>query len=173
MMPYSSKLKDFSFWFVQLWAESLGKYSKAKSMPVGLTPIPAYGATDQHAQMQLFMEGPNNKCIFLISIEKRINDFKLDSNLELESAEKLKKYTMNELLEAEHQGTLMALKQNSRNTISIKMDTLNEQNLGALIIFFESLTCMMGHYFKIDPFNQPGVEKGKKYTFEYLHSLRK
>lgn len=173
MMPYSSKLKDFSAWFVQLWAESLGKFSKASGKAVGLTPIAAYGATDQHAQMQLFMEGPNNKCIFFINIKNKTNDFDLDSGLEIESALKLKNHTMNELLEAEYQGSLEALKENGRNIIAISLDSLNENNLAGLIVFFECLTCIVGQHLLIDPFNQPGVEKGKKYAFEYLNSLRK
>src|SRR5690606_12358211 len=79
MMPYSSLLKEFSSWFVQLWAESLGKEKK------GLTPIPGYGATDQHSQMQLFMEGPNDKVLFLVEIEQFEKDFALKNNLPGES----------------------------------------------------------------------------------------
>jgi len=173
IMPYSSKMKDFSYWFVQLWAESLGKYSSAIKDEVGITPIPAYGATDQHSQMQLFMEGPKNKLMFLINITQKENDFALDSGLDLQSAQTLKPYKMNQLIEAEYQGTLSALKENSREVITIEIDRLNPKNIGALILFFESLTALMGEYLLVDPFNQPGVELGKKYTYEYLNSLLK
>jgi glucose-6-phosphate isomerase len=172
MMPYSSKLKDFSFWFVQLWAESLGKYQESSKSNVGLTPIPGYGATDQHSQMQLFMEGPYNKLMFLLNIKNRKYNYNLDSNLMMESGKKLAPHSMNELLEAEFQGTLKALNENKRDFIQIEIDTLNETTLAQLILFFESLTALMGHYLKIDPFNQPGVEKGKIYAYEYLNSLR-
>lgn len=173
MMPYSSKLRDFSFWFVQLWAESLGKFCEKRNSPVGLTPIPAYGATDQHSQMQLFMEGPNNKLLFLIYIKKRANNYSLNSNLELDSANKLSNFSLNDLIEAEYNGTLTALKENKRNVIALEIEQLDEKSLGGLILFFESLTCLIGLELKIDPFNQPGVEKGKKYAFDYLNSLRK
>jgi glucose-6-phosphate isomerase len=173
MMPYSSKLKDFSFWFVQLWAESLGKFSTELNTNTGLTPIPGYGATDQHSQMQLFMEGPKNKCMFLINIKNREHNFTLDSDLELESAHKLKKITMNELIEAEYKGTQKALKENDRDFISIEIDALNESNIGQLVLFFECLTTVVGEYLSVNPFNQPGVEKGKIYAFEYLNSLSK
>jgi glucose-6-phosphate isomerase len=173
MMPYSSKLKDFSFWFVQLWAESLGKFSTKLDTNTGLTPIPGYGATDQHSQMQLFMEGPHNKCMFLLNIKNRDHNYLLDSDLELESANKLKQYSMNQLIEAEFQGTLKALKENNRNFITIELDSLNESNVGKLILFFECLTTVVGHYLSVNPFNQPGVEKGKIYAFEYLNSLKK
>ncbi len=173
MMPYSSKLKDFSAWFVQLWAESLGKFSIEKNQNIGLTPIPAYGATDQHSQMQLFMEGPINKLLFLINIKERTNNFALNAGLELASSKKLSPFTVNDLMEAEFEGTLMALREAKRNYIHIEVDKLNEASLGALILFFESLTAIMGKYLLIEPFNQPGVELGKKYAYKYLSSLGK
>lgn len=168
LMPYSSKLKSFSHWFVQLWGESLGKYSSAKKMNTGLTPIPAYGATDQHSQMQLFMEGPNDKLLFLVEIKNKKCDFKLDNSIGKSSATKLNGYTVNQLIEAQFHGTLQALADRKRNVIHLTIDKNNEYNLGAMIIFFESLTAMMGHYLLVDPFDQPGVELGKKYAFEYL-----
>lgn len=173
LMPYSSKLKDFSFWFVQLWAESLGKFSKEKNGPMGLTPIPAYGATDQHSQVQLFMEGPNNKCLFLIHIKNKENNFDLTSDLELDSAAKLSGHNMNQLIEAEYQGTVKALQERGRYVITLEIDKLNASNLGALVLFFESLTVLFSKYIFVDPFNQPGVELGKKYAFEYLNSQLK
>ncbi|MBT4791011.1 MAG: hypothetical protein HON90_05530 [Halobacteriovoraceae bacterium] len=173
LMPYSSKLKDLSFWFVQLWAESLGKYCETTNTRIGLTPIPAYGATDQHSQMQLFMDGPDNKCVILLNILKRQNDYSLANDLEFDSAQKLSAFNLNELMHAEFAGSLCALKENKKNIISIDISELNAQTVGSLVLFFESLTAMMGQYLKINPFNQPGVEKGKKYAFEYLNSLRK
>ena len=172
LMPYSSKLKDFSAWFVQLWAESLGKYSETQAKTVGLTPVPAYGATDQHSQMQLFMEGPNNKLMFMLNIEKRTHNFDLSTDLDLKSAMDLSSHDMNKLLEAEFQGSLKALAENKRNVIQITIDQLNESTMGGLILFFESLTAIMGEYLQINPFNQPGVEKGKIYAYEFLNTLK-
>jgi len=171
MMPYSSKLKDFSFWFVQLWAESLGKWSDAKQKHMGITPIPAYGATDQHSQMQLFMEGPQDKLMFMMHIKKRDHDFSLKNDLDFKSAELLSTHGLNELMQAEYNGSIKALIENKRNIIEIELEKLNEESLGGLILFFESLTALIGYYLSIDPFNQPGVEKGKIYAFEYLNSL--
>ncbi len=173
LMPYSSKLKDFSFWFVQLWAESLGKFSQEDQKTTGITPVPAYGATDQHSQMQLFMEGTNNKTLFLLKVNKTANDFKLESDLEFDSAQKLKPYTLNQLIKAQFEGTVAALKENKRNIITLEIDTVSAENLGKLVLFFECLTALMGEYLKVDPFNQPGVELGKKYAFEFLKSSSK
>jgi glucose-6-phosphate isomerase len=168
LMPYSSKLKNLSHWFVQLWGESLGKFSEIKNKNMGLTPIPAYGATDQHSQMQLFMEGPNDKFMFLIEVENKEHDFKLDNSIGKSSSEALNGYTLNQLLSAQLHGTLKALRDRNRNVCHIKIDRNDEFNLGRMILFFESLTALMGYHLFVDPFNQPGVELGKKYAYEFL-----
>jgi len=162
IMPYSSLLKDFSAWFVQLWAESLGKEGK------GLTPIPSYGATDQHSQMQLFMEGPNNKALLIIENEHFAHDFPLKNSIPVPSFVNLSPYSLGVLMKAELEGTLAALKENRRHIVHLKIPSLNEESLGQLIIFAESLTVLMGILLKVDPFNQPGVEAGKKYAYSWL-----
>ena len=164
MMPYSSLLKEYSAWFVQLWAESLGKEGK------GLTPIPAYGATDQHSQMQLFMEGPTDKVLFLIEVEKFNADYSLKNQVSGESFKNLAPFTLSQLMKAELEGTLAALKENNRHVIHLKLPSLNEQHLGQLILFSECLTVLVGKMLKIDPFNQPGVEAGKKFANAWLKS---
>lgn len=166
MMPYSSKLRNFSFWFTQLWAESLGKKN------TGFTPIVGYGATDQHSQMQLFMEGPNDKCIILIEVLKFNRDFKLASTLKTKAQEKLSGFNLSQLMQAELQGTLKALAENGRPTMHIQIENNDEFHMGELIVFFESLTALMGDYLKIDPFDQPGVEAGKIYAFHFLNQLK-
>lgn len=169
-MPYSSKLRDFSFWFIQLWAESLGKKLSRNGEVVhtGLTPIPGYGATDQHSQVQLFMEGPHDKCYFMIEVKKFSQDFSLKNNFSASSLKKLAPHTLAKLMEAELHGTLKALETNKRPYIHFVFEENNEQELGQAILFFESLTALMGHYLNIDPFDQPGVEAGKIFAFEYL-----
>jgi len=172
LMPYSSKLRNLSFWFVQLWAESLGK-TNANGQHVGLTPLPSYGATDQHSQVQLFMEGPKDKLTLFVRVESFENDFSLKSDLPNPSAKKLYSYKLGELMEAELQGTLKAMEQNDRPYILLSMSRLNAQNLGALIMLLESLTVLVGLKLNIDPFNQPGVEAGKLFAFEWLEKLKK
>ena len=168
LMPYSSKLKSLSHWFVQLWGESLGKFSSEKKKNIGLTPIPAYGATDQHSQMQLFMEGPNDKFLFLVEVEKKSVDFNLQNTIGKNSSNGLNGYTLNELIKAQFHGTLKALRDRERNVSHITIEKNDEYNMGRMILFFESLTALMGYHLMIDPFNQPGVELGKKYAYEFL-----
>jgi glucose-6-phosphate isomerase len=167
LMPYSSLLKEFSAWFVQLWAESLGKENK------GLTPIPAYGVTDQHSQMQLFMEGPADKVLFMIEVESFGSDFSLQSPLKSESFKTLAPFKLSELMKAEFEGTLAALSENNRHVVHLRIPSLNESHLGQLILFSECLTVLVGRLLKVDPFNQPGVEAGKKYAYAWLKSAGK
>jgi glucose-6-phosphate isomerase len=162
MMPYSSLLKEYSAWFVQLWAESLGKDGK------GLTPIPGYGATDQHSQMQLFMEGPVDKVIMLIEVEKFHADFSLKNNLVSDSFKNLSSFKLSDLMKAEFEGTLTALQENGRHVVHLKIPSLNAEFMGQLVLFAECLTVMVGELLKVNPFNQPGVEAGKKYANQWL-----
>lgn len=162
MMPYSSLLKEYSAWFVQLWAESLGKNGK------GLTPVPAYGATDQHSQMQLFMEGPHDKVMMLIEIEKFNTDFSMKNSVSSDAFKMLSTFNLSQLMKAELEGTLTALQENGRHVVHLKIPSLKEAYVGQLILFAECLTVMVGELLKVDPFNQPGVEAGKKYANAWL-----
>jgi glucose-6-phosphate isomerase len=164
MMPYSSLLKEYSAWFTQLWAESLGKGGK------GLTPIPAYGATDQHSQMQLFMEGPFDKILFLIEVENFEFDFELKNTVDASAFKLLSSFKLSQLMKAELEGTLTALSENKRHVVHLKIPSLKEQYLGQLILFSECLTVLLGKMLEVDPFNQPGVEAGKKYANAWLKS---
>lgn len=173
-MPYSSKLKSFSFWFTQLWAESLGKRLNKNGNEVfeGFTPIVAYGATDQHSQVQLFMEGPKDKAFIMIEVENFTHDFSLKNNFGSPNLKKLAPYSLAQLMKAELYGTLKALEENSRPFIHLKITKNDEYHVGAMILFFESLTALMGEFLNVDPFNQPGVEAGKIYAFEFLNKLK-
>lgn len=164
MMPYSSLLKEYSAWFTQLWAESLGKNGK------GLTPIPAYGATDQHSQMQLFMEGPVDKVLFIIEVERFECDFPLKNTVDGGAFKLLSPFNLSQLMKAELEGTLTALAENKRHVVHLKIPSLKEQYLGQLILFSECLTVLLGKLLEIDPFDQPGVEAGKKYANAWLKS---
>jgi glucose-6-phosphate isomerase len=173
-MPYSSKLKSFSFWFTQLWAESLGKRFNKSGSEVfeGFTPIVAYGATDQHSQVQLFMEGPKDKAFIMIEVENFAHDYLLKNNFESPNLKKLAPYSLSQLMKAEFYGTLKAFEKNDRPFIHLKISKNDEYHVGAMILFFESLTALMGDYLKVDPFDQPGVEAGKIYAFEFLNQLK-
>jgi len=169
IMPYSSKLKEFTFWFVQLWAESLGKKRDLSDNVVhtGLTPIASVGAIDQHSQVQLFMEGPLDK--FILFIENTQTQHKL----ELTNCKLLSSFSLHDLMKAELYGTQLAAKEHGVPFSTMTIDRIDPYHLGELVFFFEVLTMLMGQLFKIDPFNQPGVEAGKIYAFEKLNAMTK
>src|SRR5690606_17852630 len=104
----------------------------------------------------------------LIQVQEFRTDFSLKNTLPAESFKNLSSFRLSELMQAEFEGTLTALNENDRHVIHLKIPTLNEENLGQLIIFAESLTVFMGELLKVNPFDQPGVEAGKKYANQWL-----
>ncbi len=165
IIPYSSLLKNFSHWFVQLWAESLGKNNK------GLTPIPAYGATDQHSQMQLFMEGPQDKVMLIITVDEPKTDFPLKTSIESKMLNQLSLVSLQQLMTAERKGTIQALCEVGRPNIEICLPKITAETLGALILWAEALTVSTSILLEVDPFNQPGVELGKTNTWKILKEI--
>jgi glucose-6-phosphate isomerase len=163
IMPYSTKLSDLSFWYVQLWAESLGKKG------FGQTPIPATGATDQHSQLQLFMEGPKDKFITFIGVEKPKKDLSIPKfDTDVEAFSYLSGHTMNELIRAEMLSTEQALFENAVPSIRIELPVIDAYKLGALFMFFQISVAITGELMDINAFDQPGVELSKKYTYKMM-----
>ncbi len=170
MMPYSSRLKYVSDWYVQLWAESLGKeYNKAgERVNIGPTPVKALGATDQHSQIQLYNEGPNNKLITFIRVEKFDNELEIPKIFEYTGIGYLGGKTINNLINAEADSTRVALADYSRPTITITIDRVDEYNVAQLLYMLEVQTAIAGELYNIDTFNQPGVEQAKNYTYALM-----
>ncbi|MCO5143741.1 MAG: hypothetical protein M9962_11685 [Oligoflexia bacterium] len=164
-MPYCSSLKDFSRWFCQLWAESLGKEGK------GYTPYPALGTTDQHSQVQLYVEGPKNKKIIFTEVKAFKNPLKLSVPAELKKLENFSRFenkSMLDLFSAELKGTRDSFVEKNIPNITVSVDKIDEYSFGALFYFWESVTAIAGALLKINPFDQPGVERAKILTKEYF-----
>lgn len=163
MMPYSSRLRYVSDWFVQLWAESLGKNDY-----VGPTPIKALGATDQHSQIQLFNEGPNNKIINFIRVAEFDNTLEIPNIFEYTGIGYLGGKSLNRLINAEADSTRVALTDCKRPTVTITIDKVDGYNLAQLLYMLEVQTAITGELYGIDTFNQPGVEQAKNYTYALM-----
>jgi glucose-6-phosphate isomerase len=160
MVPYADSLKPFSEWFCQLWAESLGKETK------GLTPYPSLGTTDQHSQLQLWTEGPQDKVIIFIRINEYGVDIKIPDIFKgTEGFNYLSGHTLSELIKAEEEATELALAKAGRPNMTITIPQIDAYHLGQLFHFFEIATAFTGALFGINPFNQPGVEEGKNLTY--------
>jgi len=160
MMPYSTRLSSLADWYRQLLAESIGKDGK------GLTPIRALGVTDQHSQIQLYNEGPTDKLIMFIEVKEGSST--RIPKLENPELSYLSDVSFHELMSVEKKATEKAVTEYRKPNLSIKVDRIDEYNLGALFMLFEASIAFLGEYYSIDAFNQPGVELAKTLTKELL-----
>ncbi|XGC81474.1 glucose-6-phosphate isomerase [Bdellovibrio bacteriovorus] len=161
---YNSRLKNFGSWFQQLWAESLGKKvgRDGGAATRASTPMWAVGASDQHSILQQVMEGAKDKFVMFMRVEEsEMGSQKLAKSQFKETAD-LEGRTMGELLKAEALATQEALAENGISTMTLKTKVLDEQTLGYMFMFWELVVAGMGEYMKIDAFDQPGVELGKR-----------
>jgi glucose-6-phosphate isomerase len=170
-MPYVDALRGVGEWFVQLWAESLGKRfnQQGQEIWVGQTPLVALGATDQHSQLQLYMEGPADKVLTLVGVRNFAGLQPIPKMYpEAESLAYLGGHSLNELIQAELQATRMSLAKNSRPSLLITLPRINPFTVGQLLFLLELETYLCGQLLNIDPLDQPGVEQGKTLTCALL-----
>jgi glucose-6-phosphate isomerase len=168
MMPYSDSLRDVADWFRQLWAESLGKQRDrgGDEVFVGPTPVKSLGATDQHSQVQLYVEGPFDKTITFLSEGKRTTDLAIPPVYpDIPELGYLGGHTLGELLQAEKEATEAALAQRGRMNMTIELEEVNARSLGALLMLLQIATVYAGALYNVDPLDQPGVELGKRLTY--------
>lgn len=171
MMPYSQRLRDVADWFRQLWAESLGKPKTVdgKVEHIGPTPVKALGVTDQHSQLQLYMEGAADKVIEFIAVERFAETVEIPTlHLGLSSLDYLGGHSLNDLIEAERRGTTIALTEAHRPNCTFTLPEVRPFTVGQLLYLLEVQTALTGHLFGIDPFNQPGVEASKIATYALM-----
>jgi glucose-6-phosphate isomerase len=167
-MPYSDPLRDFAAWFVQLWAESLGK-QRPDGTSVGSTPLAALGATDQHAQVQLFMEGPADKTVTFVAVENRTVDVTIPAAfVDVKELGYLGGHTLAELIDIEQRATAGALAKRGRPNMTIHLERVDASHVGELMMLLEIATAYAGQLYGIDAFNQPGVELGKQFAYALL-----
>lgn len=163
LMPYADGLWETALWFQQLWAESLGKQG------MGPTPLPARGATDQHSQVQLFMEGPDDKVVIFVRVREKGVEVPIPGGvLEHDDFAYLGGHGLGELLDAEQRGTQLALTRRRRPTATITIERLDAPALGELLFLFQAATAFAGPLYGVDPYDQPGVEEGKRLAFGQL-----
>ena len=167
-MPYSDPLRDFAAWFVQLWAESLGK-QRPDGTSVGSTPLAALGATDQHAQVQLFMEGPADKTVTFVAVDQRATDVTIPTAFQdVKELGYLGGHSLGELIDIEQRATAGALAKRGRPNMTIHLERVDASHVGQLMMLLELATAYAGQLYGIDAFNQPGVELGKQFAYALL-----
>ncbi|MDI9388528.1 MAG: glucose-6-phosphate isomerase [Synergistota bacterium] len=161
MMPYEDALEKFCEWFSQLWGESLGKDGE------GSTPVRALGAIDQHSQIQLYTEGPDDKLFTIITVSEPDEDVTIPETEEraLVPLSYLFGQSMNSLRRYEALSTAAAIVKSGKPVLTIEIPRMDERRLGALIQLYEHMTALSGFLLNVNPFDQPGVEQGKNYTY--------
>ncbi len=168
MMAYSDRLYGMADWFRQLWAESLGKRKSrsGEDVFVGPTPVKARGATDQHSQVQLYIEGPFDKTITLLAVSDVGTDVEIPEVYgDIDALAYLGGHTLGELLDAERGATAQALARRGRMNMTIELPRVDAHALGQLFMLLEIATVYAGAFLGIDPMDQPGVELGKQLTY--------
>jgi glucose-6-phosphate isomerase len=168
VFAYSSYLWGAAFWYRQLWAESLGKRfdRSGRTVHAGQTPVAALGVTDQHSQLQLYMEGPHDKMTTFWEVQRPRADLKIPKDFsQHDSFGYLGGKSLGELYRAERTATEAALTAAARPNCRWTLPRVDEYNLGAFLQMLEFQTAFAGELYALDAFNQPGVELGKKMTY--------
>jgi glucose-6-phosphate isomerase len=163
IMTYSDGLNYFGKWYLQLWAESIGKKNR------GITALHATGTTDQHSQLQLYLDGPKDKFFTFIKSNYKNKGLKINSEIMRgESVNYLVDKTMGDLMHAEQNATIDTFKLNNFKFREITIENINEESIGSLMANSIIETIAACVYFDVDPFDQPAVEQGKILTKKYL-----
>lgn len=163
MMPYVDRLARFSHWYVQLWAESIGKNGE------GTSPIAALGPLDQHSQLQLFMDGPREHYLTVVRVASAgtgpliDEDYAAKARLPFMGGRRV-----GDVVAAQAQAITEALAEAGRPVRTIDLPSLDERNVGALLMHFMLETIFAGKMLGIDPFDQPAVELAKVLTKRHL-----
>jgi glucose-6-phosphate isomerase len=173
MMPYSDQLRDVSDWYRQLWAESLGKKNsldgRRTDLYAGQTPVKGLGVTDQHSQLQLYLEGPNDKLITLLGVRRFATALPIPAGPKgMGGVDYLEGRTMARLIQAECNATADALRAAQRPVVRVELPEVREHTVGQLLYMLEVETAMAGRLFGVDAFDQPAVEAIKVYTRQYM-----
>lgn len=171
MMAYSDRLDGVADWFRQLWAESLGKRVglDGRTVFTGPTPVRALGVTDQHSQVQLYMEGPFDKTITFLATRDHAVDLAIPAAYaEVEQIAYLGGRTLGELLDAERVATTAALAGKGRMNMTIELPRVDAFAVGQLLMMLEIATVYAGALYAVNPLDQPGVELGKRLTYALM-----
>ncbi len=171
MMPYSARLRDLSDWYRQLWAESLGKAldRRGRQVNVGPLPVKALGVTDQHSQLQLYAEGPDDKVITFVGVGEFTEKVSIPiPGPDAEELGYLGGHSLAELLWAEQKSTAWALAQKGRPSLTVSLPRVDAFSVGGLLYLLEMATAIAGELYDIDAFDQPGVELSKQATYALM-----
>lgn len=162
LMPYCDRLETLASWYKQLWAESLGKQGH------GSTPVRALGTVDQHSQLQLYLEGPEDKFFSLICVDNAGQGPRMQPPLSGAPWDMLSGKTIGDVMQASQAGTVASLQHHRKPLRVIEISTLDAYSVGALAMHFMLETVLTASLLGINAYDQPAVEDGKQRTRDYL-----
>jgi len=171
MMPYANRMQLFVDWYRQLWAESLGKWNRERpdARPAGTLPVRSMGAVDQHSQLQMYIESRHDKFFTFIELAEWEHDLPVPlSGIEAEVFPYLRNKTMADVIGAELRATRDVITQAGHPNMTIRLPALNAHVLGQLIDLYQRATVYAGLLYRVNPLDQPSVEKGKLLAIRYL-----
>jgi len=172
MMPYVAALREFTPWFAQLWAESLGK-QREDGRSAGPTPLAALGVTDQHSQLQLFLDGPRDKTVTFIAVAEHAVDLPIPhAHADQPLLARLGGHSLGTLMDAERRATASALAAHRRPSMTITLDRCDAWHVGGLVLMMELAAIYAGALYGVDPLDQPAVELGKRMAVNELDRKR-
>jgi glucose-6-phosphate isomerase len=169
LFSYADSFEALTKWYVQLWGESLGKID-LDGERVGLTPVGIIGAIDQHSFLQLVIEGPRNKSMTFLKVADFGSDLSIP-NLSLKHIEKtdfINSQRFSTLINAQCDATQQSVMESGVPSDTMTLDKVTPENIGALVIYFELLTSLVGAMLRINTYDQPGVELGKTILYKKL-----
>jgi glucose-6-phosphate isomerase len=171
LMIYAEALLHLGDWYRQLWAESLGKRvaRDGRTVETGQTPVVAIGATDQHSQVQLYMEGPHDKIVTFFEVESFRHEVGIPKRHQgLSSLGYLGGRALGDLLNTEKRGTEIALTEAGRPSFTYRIARITPRALGQLLYLFEFQTALSGELYGVNAYDQPGVTAGKVATYALM-----
>jgi glucose-6-phosphate isomerase len=172
LFSYSSALKTFNDWYVQLWAESLGKINFSGTRQ-GLTPIGLVGPVDQHSFLQLIMEGVRDKTVTFIKVDDFEEQIFIPHDTDLPDLPYVEGVSFSRLITMQADATIQAIADQRDIPFDvITIDKVDEYNIAELMYSYELLVSIIGTFLRIDSYNQPGVESGKKILREMLDAKK-
>lgn len=162
LFSYSDRFYSFNDWYIQLWAESLGK--KKGYQRVGLTPVGLIGSRDQHSFLQLIIDGVKDKTVTFLKVldhdsDIKIPDIKFDF---LSDCNFVNSYSLQDILNSQCDASLKAVIAEGVSVDLLEIDRIDEWHIGYLLYYFELLTSATGIMLGINTYDQPGVEVGKR-----------
>ena len=168
LFSYSSALEGFNKWYIQLWAESLGKLN-TNGTRQGLTPIGLIGPVDQHSFLQLIMEGVRDKTVTFITVADFEEQIVIPRDTPVGELGYLEGVSFSRLIDMQAEATIEAI-QNEKDIPFdiITIDKVDEYNIAELMYSYELLVSIIGSFLQIDAYDQPGVESGKVILKEKL-----